>query len=603
MKRKQLAAIMLSAIMAVSACVPVNGISAAAAENTGAESTEASPVVEVLNEAVESVTEAEDSNEQGEAEEVLEAPAAQEMADAPDMQGESAEAAKAPAEEKAAEEAPAAGAATEEKLATAEAAAEEEPAAAGAATEEEPAAGAATEEEPATVEENTAAAASAATAVAAEPADEAATAEDRPDQVVEEETREEAGRPALRALQPDDFEDAEEIYSGDKKNEEAFRNNGYAVWKFTPDESGSYRFEVQTGELTYIVFYDADYNEIAYDGGYWLGIERYFREGVTYYLAAGLQDPDLAEDPDLYALICLDRLDMPDFYVEGEYGFQIQVPYGKEAALSLYAQSSTGEIYYKWTDESGKIVGTSDSYTFTPESNTTIYCTVSDGPDEETAHSEERQFYVSIENHLTVKADGEYEIDYGDGISSVDFGDPVTLKVTASADDDSGLTYRWERKEVSMVEDEDGELVSWTKYVTIEGEETDTYEIESAEESGRYCCTVTDRFGNGRALYFDLRVANLVSAYPEGAKKGDDTVYLHAESGSALTLRVIVNAADTSKVTFEWYRVEKEDDDSWSDWNLIPGADTSEYEIKSVKDGERYYCYVSDGNKEFGLDF
>ena len=69
MKRKQLAAIMLSAIMAVSACVPVNGISAAAAENTGAESTEASPVVEVLNEAVESVTEAEDSNEQGEAEE------------------------------------------------------------------------------------------------------------------------------------------------------------------------------------------------------------------------------------------------------------------------------------------------------------------------------------------------------------------------------------------------------------------------------------------------------------------------------------------------------------------------------------------------------
>lgn len=41
MKRKQLAAIILSAIMAVSACVPVNGISAAAAENAGAESTEA----------------------------------------------------------------------------------------------------------------------------------------------------------------------------------------------------------------------------------------------------------------------------------------------------------------------------------------------------------------------------------------------------------------------------------------------------------------------------------------------------------------------------------------------------------------------------------
>ena len=50
MKRKQLAAIVLSAIMAVSACVPVNGISAAAAENAGAESTEASLAVEAAME-------------------------------------------------------------------------------------------------------------------------------------------------------------------------------------------------------------------------------------------------------------------------------------------------------------------------------------------------------------------------------------------------------------------------------------------------------------------------------------------------------------------------------------------------------------------------
>ena len=75
MKRKQLAAIMLAAIMAVSACVPVNGISAAAAENAGAESTEASSVVEVLNEAAESVTEEGVLNAQ---EEATEAPAEKE---------------------------------------------------------------------------------------------------------------------------------------------------------------------------------------------------------------------------------------------------------------------------------------------------------------------------------------------------------------------------------------------------------------------------------------------------------------------------------------------------------------------------------------------
>ena len=42
---------------------------------------------------------------------------------------------------------------------------------------------------------------------------------------------------------------------------------------------------------------------------------------------------------------------------------------------------------------------------------------------------------------------------------------------------------------------------------------------------------------------------------------------------------------------------------SQSDWELITGADTAEYEIKSVKAKEGYHCKVSDGVKEFDLDF
>ena len=566
MKRKQLAAILLSAIMAASACVPVNGISAVAAENAGAESTEESLTVEVPAEAVESVTEAE-------------APDAQEGTETPDMQGGSAEAAIAPAEENAAEEASAKEAPAEEEAVPD----------AGTPAEETPA------EEPA---EETAAEAAAA---ADDTVDEAATAEDHSAQVIEEEAREEVSLPALRALQPEDFKKAKEISAGDKKNEKVFRNNGYAVWKFTPDESGSYRFSAKSNCSIYVVLYDADYNEIAYDERPDPCIERYFHKGTTYYLASCPYHPE--EIPILSASIRLDRQDMPDFYVEGYSESQIRVPYGKEAVLSVYARSSTGNIYYKWKDGSGKIVGTSDSYAFTAKSNTEIYCTVSDGPDEKTAHSEERRFAVSIENHLTVDADGEYESSYGDWIKSVGFGDPVTLKVTASADDDSELTYRWEREELSMYEDEDGELVSWYKYVTIEGEETDTYEIESADESGMYCCTVTDRFGNMASLYFDLRVATLVSAYPEGAEEGDDTVSISTDYDSALTLRAIVNAADASKVKFVWYRVEEDVDGSVNDWKRIPGADTAEYEIESVEKTERYHCNVSDGVREFDLNF
>ncbi len=251
--------------------------------------------------------------------------------------------------------------------------------------------------------------------------------------------------------------------------------------------------------------------------------------GMTYYLAAELAHP---KDEDDYISISLKQLEMPDLYVEGNEQSVIRVPYGEEAVLSVFAISSTGELYYRWEDESDEIVGTSDSYTFTPERNTTVICRISDGPDEETARSEYRVFDVRIENHLTVRADGEYEPYIGGFIKSVGFGDPVTLKVTASADDDSRLTYVWTREEVSMVEDEDGGLVPWREFVEIKGENTNTYEIESAEESCKYHCTVTDRFGNWWSLCFDLRVSNLSSAYPEGAKEGDEDAYVSADYGS-----------------------------------------------------------------------
>ena len=46
MKRKQITAILLSAIMTVTACVPMNSISAFAAESSGAGNTETAAVVD-----------------------------------------------------------------------------------------------------------------------------------------------------------------------------------------------------------------------------------------------------------------------------------------------------------------------------------------------------------------------------------------------------------------------------------------------------------------------------------------------------------------------------------------------------------------------------
>ena len=576
MKRKQVAAILLSAIMAVSACVPMNGISAVAAEKDGAESTETSQVMEEPDEEVALAPEADMPGEDPSGAEESEAELPEAASEAEETEEEEPAANNTAGEE--------AGTPSAQQEADAPEAAQPE-----AATQDAPEAA-----------QQEAAAQDAQEEQAAQEESAATDAEDHTAQPIEEEAREETGRPALRALQPEDFENAEEIYAGDEKNGDAFGDD-YAVWEFVPDESGSYLFSTDSSLPVFLAIYDADYHKIADDGREWDSIERYFYMGMTYYLAAELAHPK--DEDDDYISISLKQLEMPDLYVEGNEQSVIRVPYGEEAVLSVFAISSTGELYYRWEDESDEIVGTSDSYTFTPERNTTVICRISDGPDEETARSEYRVFDVRIENHLTVRADGEYEPYSGGLIKSVGFGDPVTLKVTASADDDSRLTYVWTREEVSMVEDEDGELVPWSEYVEIKGENTNTYEIESAEESGKYHCTVTDRFGNRWSLCFDLRVSNLSSAYPEGAKEGDEDAYVSADYGSALTLRVIVKAADPGKVKFTWWhRVEQKADGSGT-WKRIPGADTAEYEIESVKAKEMYWCNVSDGNKEFDLDF
>ena len=581
MKRKQVAAILLSAIMAVSVCVPMNGISAVAAEKDGAESTETSQVVEEPDEEEAPAPEAEMPGADSSG---ADSSGAEKEAEAELPEAEASEAEESEAEVPEAVE-PAANNTAGEK---AGAPSTQSEAAAQDATE------AAQEEQAAQDAQN---APEAAQDVQEESA--ATDAEDHTAQPIEEEAREETGRPALRVLQPEDFENAGEIHAGDEKDGDAFVDD-YAVWKFTPDESGSYLFRTDSSVVVFLTIYDADYHKIADDEREWDSIERYFRMGMTYYLAAELAHPKEEDD---YISISLKQLEMPDLYVEGNEQSVIRVPYGEEAVLSVFAISSTGELYYQWEDESDEIVGTSDSYTFTPERNTTVICRISDGPDEETARSEYRVFDVRIENHLTVRADGEYERYIGGLIKSVGFGDPVTLKVTASADDDSGLTYVWTRAEVSMVEDEDGGLVPWSEDVIIEGEDTNTYEIESAEESGKYSCIVWDRFGNRWPIYFDLRVSNLSSAYPEGAKEGDEDAYVSADYESALTLRVIMKAADPGKVKFTWYRVEQKADGSGSTWNRIPGADTAEYEIKSVKAKQTYHCNVSDGVKEFDLYF
>ena len=332
MKRKQVAAILLSAIMAVSACVPMNGISAVAAEKDGAESTETSQVMEEPDEEVAPAPEADMPGE--------------DPSGAEESEAELPEAAASEAEETEEEEPAANNTAGEE---AGDPSAQQEADAPEAAQPE-----AATQDAPEAAQQEAAAQDAQDTPEAAQDAQQAAQeesaatdAEDHTAQPIEEEAREETGRPALRALQPEDFENAEEIYAGDEKYGDAFGDD-YAVWEFVPDESGSYLFSTDSSLPVFLAIYDADYHKIADDGREWDSIERYFYMGMTYYLAAELAHPK--DEDDDYISISLKQLEMPDLYVEGNEQSVIRVPYGEEAVLSVFAISSTGELYYRWED-------------------------------------------------------------------------------------------------------------------------------------------------------------------------------------------------------------------------------------------------------------
>ena len=563
MKRKQVAAILLSAIMAVSACVPMNCISAVAAEKDGAENTETSQVVEEPDEvevpAPEQDMSGEDSS--GAEESGAEAPEDEEPA-MNNSTGEKAgaqptrEARKDAQPEAAPQDAPEEQASED---AQPEAAAQEAPEATQA-TQGAPKVAQAAQNAPEATQQE---------AAQAEQAAQPET-EDHTAQPIEEEARQAAGRPALRALQLEDFENAAKITAGDEIDEEAFEENDRVIWKFTPDEPGIYCLKSDPSLTSvYFAFYDADYNEIAHEWDY---LEGSFRKGTTYYLMAQLTDPEAKADPAFSAAISLKQLEMPDFYVEGDEQSVLRVPYGEETVLSVSAKSSTGEIYYRWEDESGKIVGTSDSYTFTPVRSTTVICTVSDGPDEETARSEYRVFNVLIENHLVAYPEGSEPGTYEQTKKAPTFS-PVTLKTVVQADDVSGLTYEWWEKSA----DEDAR--------TIVGADTDTYKVASVDHESFYTCVVRDRYNNKKYITFRVYVDNKLTARPEGAGEDEDHAVLYVDYGKPVTLRTIVSALDEDGITYVWFS---------DDYQAIEGASGKEFTVSSVTESVWYYCNVFD---------
>ena len=184
------------------------------------------------------------------------------------------------------------------------------------------------------------------------------------------------------------------------------------------------------------------------------------------------------------------------------------------------------------------------------------------------------QYYLGIKNNLRISTDLEYRD--GGYIVTVPKGQRATLKVNVDVKDGKGLKIEW--REARRFKTGGYEWLS-----PIDGANGTSYTTPAITEAKSYLVQVTDRYGTANNILYNVYPENSMTL--TAASKQFPVV----KTGAKVTLKVKVNAADRSGLTYQWVR-----------WDLstrrnepIPGATKSSYTVK-VDRNAAYRCWVTD---------
>ena len=533
MKRKQITAILMSAIMTVSACMPMS-MPTLAAENAGASETATAATVEAEPETT------------GEA--VDPEPAPEITPDAPTGEEPGSE----PQGTEPVDPAPSDDGEDNKEVSgdVATTPVEDEDSAIGA----------------------TEGSTSADSEIAAEDPDAAdQTAEDQKDGEEKEEVPKE--KPAKTAQQGD-FGSAEDIYVGDSRYVSVTDNSPYHYFRFIPEESGEYKFYSESGYDTYVTLYDEDENEINHNDDSETDSDfcliAYLEGGTTYYF-----------ETRQYSLWSAEFT----VYLEKDQSSTFTIAGGPEETVDATVDSITGvepvylspdvikytddDLTYVWTVY-GETVSTEDHYEFTPDQPTMVECTVSCGDQSQT-----KRYNVQL-NHFSPKEDMHITVTATEGGSAtLDAGYYMDYQI--SADDKSKFGYTWYRVidgENEFLLDENGSFYTGR-----------AYNASNITEVSEYCCDVYDGYGNGVRICFEIQVANNFEAWivdendPENHSQRATIKYTEGES---VTLRAAAHA-DSGEITYSWY---------FDSICIDSGSDS--YTVDNPSAWDEYICKVSD---------
>ncbi len=240
---------------------------------------------------------------------------------------------------------------------------------------------------------------------------------------------------------------------------------------------------------------------------------------------------------------------------------------GKVLSVSVDADDKSG-ITYEWVDGvTGETIDGATGSSFEIEhvnQPAYYYCYVRD----QYGSYRSVEFDVSVENHLEVTGPDDADYDWQGYRYSVKPNTALTLYVTATADDESGLTYRWE--------DNNGQLVSSSA----------SYVIDHVTGAGYYSCTVSDQYGNSDSISIRVSVDNSFTAYPEGVSSSwGNTISHYLEFGASKELKVIVEAEDKTGITYKWVD---------NNGNVMTDVTGNSYVIEQLTGAVTYICYVTD---------
>lgn len=556
MKRKQITAILMSAILTVSACMPMNSINAMAAENAGAGATE---------------VEAETTTQKSVA-------AAQELADPSAAQEPEAEPTQEPTAEPQQE--PTVEPTQQETTETGDSGSDDkkEDSSGTASTSETTstdgttsADGTASTDEPAADPDATD---HAADPDATDPAADSTVADPTAVDPTNEEAAEEVqlGKPAKK-MEYNDFESAVDITADSSVEFTITDTSSYYMFRFIPARTGTYRFYMHHNG--YIYLYDEDWQLAnSYDSDWDSpSIEYELRKGKTYYF-------EVAVYGEATITAYLETVSVHSLEVEGYEDENVAVTCSpqngaEQITLSVIAESDY-DITYRWTDVMGEEVGTDSGYTFKPHNNIEYYCTISDGNE-----TYVKKFHLYL-NHFMV--DGASPDDpYAPFIYTAEYDQTTQLHASISADDMSQLYYEWS---VGHYVDEYGGYWSYEQVATGNG--LSSIETEAVTGPIYYKCNVNDQYGNSAEIFYNVYVENNFKAYvivdPDNIDVDQRYANLECVEGDDYTFKVGAQAADMTGITYQWKNGDE----------VIDGATSNEFTVSNATGREYYSCVVTD---------